>query len=288
MTLDQKIMREIFHKSLLDKKPIQAVIHLAGLKANEESIKEPMKYWDVNVGGALTLFSTMIDYNCSTLIFSSSASIYDPKVNSYFKEDSEILPLNPYGRTKETVEKILFDIYKSQKQNFWKVINLRYFNPVGAHPSGLIGEDPLGTMNNNLFPAITQVASGRKKYLNIFGDNWPTFDGSAVRDYLHIMDLARAHQLALDLALNKKKYFMNLNIGTGVGTSVFEFIKVFEKVNDFKIPYKIVARREGDAPKLVADVSKAKKVLNWEAQLSLEQACFDGWKWLKKNPMGYK
>ena len=285
---DRKLINKIFEKSLDDKKPIQAVIHLAGLKAVRESVKDPFKYWDVNVGGSLNLFSTMLKFGCLNIIFSSSASIYNSNTDCLLKEESNLLPVHPYGRTKETIEKILFDIYQSSEYESMNIINLRYFNPVGAHPSGLIGEDPKCSENNNLFPVITQVASGRRKILNIFGNNWPTCDGTTIRDYVHIMDLAKAHQLALDFAIKNKKVFMNLNIGTGIGTSVFEFIKKFEKVNNYKIPYKILPRREGDVAKLVADASKAKKILNWQPQYSLEDVCRDGWKWLKCNPKGFQ
>ena len=281
---DEKVLDKIFAESELDK-PIEAVIHFAGLKAVKESVMNPLIYWDVNVNGSIKLFSVMKKFNCRTIVFSSSATIYGISDDKPISETATINPTNPYGNTKASIELLLNNIFKSDSKS-WRIANLRYFNPIGAHQSGLIGESPVG-IPNNLFPYITQVASSKIARLNIFGNNWPTIDGTGVRDYIHVMDLAEGHIAALDFLLGSKAQIINLNLGTGKGTSVLELIKCFEAVNNIKIPYNIVARREGDIGTVIADNSLALSSLNWSPKRSLEEMCLDGWKWQKLNPKGY-
>ena len=276
--LDLSILEKIFLEANLKGSPINGVIHFAGLKSLSDSLIDPIKYWKVNVGGAIFLCDVMLKNQCSTLIFSSSASVYGH--NSLIVDElSELKPLHPYGNTKVTVETMLLDAYKHYSSDL-KIINLRYFNPIGAHPSGLFGEYPLLKDNSNLFPRICEVALGNDKFLKIFGDDWPTNDGTCVRDYIHIMDVAEAHKVALIHALNSKKEFQVFNIGRGFGLSILELINIFEKVNNVKIPYKFFERREGDIHKLVADNSKFKEHFGWLPSKSIEDACMDGWKWI--------
>ncbi len=283
---DKKVISDIFSSAIKKGKPIKAVIHFAGLKSVKESFLREEEYFDVNVRGTLNILKIMKEFECYKIVFSSSASIYNLTLNGIFSEDSEIKPLSPYAKTKYKIERTLYDVWNSGN-NFWEIINLRYFNPAGAHSSGLIGEEPNG-IPNNLFPYMTQVATGRQDFIRIFGDDWDTFDGTCVRDYIHIMDLAKAHYLALNYVLENKNRFINLNIGSGIGTSVLELLKKFEKVNNCTIPYKMMPRRKGDFPILLADNSKAKKLLNWHPKLSIEDICIDGWKWLTLNPYGYR
>ncbi len=271
----------IFQESKDKGENIESVIHFAGLKDLNASIKKPLDYWENNVVGTINLLKIMESFNCRTIVFSSSATIYDGNFKEKFKEDSPKLPQSPYGLTKLNIEKILYDLYKSGN-GLWKIISLRYFNPAGAHRSGKLGESPLNDPTN-LFPAITQVACGKKKKLNVFGADWPTYDGSAIRDYVHVMDVAEAHVMALDFLKTKRKEFITINLGSGKGTSVFEFIKKFEMTNNCKIPFVIKERREGDFAKLVADISLAKKILNWEPKRSISEICKDGWKWQRLN-----
>ena len=281
---DEKVLDKIFLESQLSK-PIKAVIHFAGLKSVKESVDKPLNYWDVNVNGSINLLSVMDKYNCRTIVFSSSATIYGISDDKPILETAKINPINPYGNTKATIELLLDNIFKSDSK-YWRIANLRYFNPIGAHQSGLIGESPIG-IPNNLFPYITQVASSKIDKLNIFGDNWPTIDGTGVRDYIHVMDLAEGHLAALDYLLGTKPQIINLNLGTGKGTSVLELIRCFEAVNNIKIPYVITSRREGDIATLIADNSLSLSCLNWSPKRSLEEMCLDGWKWQKLNPKGY-
>ena len=282
---DYKLLNDIFITSRLTNKPIQAVIHFAGLKSVEESINSPLSYWDVNVGGSINLFRSMEENNCRTIVFSSSATIYASIFNSKLTEDSEIRPVNPYGNTKMSVENILGDIYKHTSKN-WRISNLRYFNPVGAHHSGELGEDPFGKPSN-LFPYITQVASGRHEKLYIFGNDWPTSDGTGERDYIHVMDLAEAHCAALKYLFEQDRKLINLNIGTGKGTTVLELLTAFENVNGCKVPYSFSARRPGDVPRSVACNELAISTLKWNPTRNLEDICRDGWKWQINNPYGY-
>ena len=283
---DNILLNQIFANSKKEGFPIQAVIHFAGLKSVSESIIRPLDYWDVNVSGSINLFRAMSVHNCKTIVFSSSATIYSKSSKTPFIETSPITPENPYGFTKTSVEQILRNLFESSFSKEWKVINLRYFNPVGAHPSGDIGEDPINTPNN-LFPYVSQVAVGKLKFLNIYGDDWPTPDGTGIRDYIHIMDLAEAHSSSLDLLLNNEPKFLDLNIGTGKGTSVFELVNIFESTNNCKVPYRVVNRRQGDIPISIANNQLALTSLNWFPVRSLEDMCRDGFHWQTKNPSGF-
>ena len=282
---DQKLLNKMFKDSFDEDNPIQTVIHLAGLKSVSESIAYPLNYWDVNVSGTRSLLETMKENNCFTFVFSSSATIYGLTSLIPITEDQELSPISPYGKTKVAIEEMLNDLYKS-KNNLWKICSLRYFNPVGAHPSGLIGEDPIG-IPNNLFPFISQVAIGRRNVLNVFGNDWDTIDGSGVRDYIHIMDLSEGHIDAMDFLNANQTCFELINLGSGKGFSVFQIIKEFEKTTGCKIPIEIQSRRDGDVAKCYADITKAHKLLGWTPKRSLKQICLDGWNWQRKNPNGY-
>ena len=282
---DTKLLRAIFLNCKNEGKPIEAVVHFAGLKSVPESITLPLSYWEVNVGGTISLVKVMKEFNCKTIVFSSSASIYNFSGLKLLTEKDKIKPNSPYGQTKETVEKILLANYESSKLD-WKIANLRYFNPIGAHPSGNIGES-FNTKSDNLFPHICMVANGLKKDLKIFGNNWPTKDGTCIRDYIHVMDLAEAHMAAIKMLQNEDHKIVNINIGTGKGTSVLELVRIFEKVNKCKIPITYTERRMGDIPFSVADNSLALDILNWNPKRNVEEMCKDGWEWLTKNPNGY-
>lgn len=261
------------------------VIHFAGLKAVGESVVDPLRYWDVNVNGTRVLSARMEEHGCRTLVFSSTSTAYGEPDMFPLNENMPTNPIHPYAQTKVAVEQMLNALCRSLQ---WKVINLRYFNPVGAHPSGRIGEDPLGTPNN-LFPYITQVAAGRRDKLKIFGNNYKTIDGTGIRDYLHVMDLAEAHERALLHLKNQRPNYSNtINIGTGQSLSVMEVIKGFETSTGVSIPYEIVSRRDGDVDKLEACPRKAEQVLGWKATRSLNDMCIDGWTWQKNNPHGYR
>tara|TARA_Y100001978_G_scaffold203213_1_gene227506 strand:- start:2263 stop:3321 length:1059 start_codon:yes stop_codon:yes gene_type:complete len=278
-------IEKIFIYANENKKNIEAVIHFAGLKAVGESVKNPLMYWETNVGGTINLIKVMNKYSCKNLIFSSSATIYANAGNKLLKENSIISPINPYGKTKNYVESLLEDIYNSE-QGEWKFINLRYFNPIGAHYSGHIGENPIGKPNN-LFPLILQVASRKLKELKVYGKDWNTRDGTCIRDYVHVLDLADGHVAAFEYLNNNKSQFINLNIGTGKGTTVLELIEIFKKVNNIDILYSFTSRREGDQEYVVADNSKILSVLNWKPKRDIEEMCRDGWKWQTLNPNGY-
>lgn len=282
---DKRIIEEIFQKSKDKNKEIQGVIHFAGLKSVKESEFKPQEYWDVNFAGTLNLLKVMNKFNCRKIVFSSSATIYGDPKNLPILEDCEINPINPYGKTKATVEQLLLDIYNSAPDR-WNIINLRYFNPVGAHSSGLIGEAPKG-IPDNLFPYICKVALGKMENLKIFGNDWPTNDGTGVRDYIHIEDLAEGHKKALELILREASSFRCINLGSGKGTSVLEMVETFQKVNNCKIKRTFQPRRIGDVASSYADINLAKKVLGWIPRKSLFDICKDGWKWSKMNPNGY-
>ncbi len=282
---DKKLLDSIFINSINENKPINIVIHLAGLKSVAESLIKPLNYWDVNVLGSLNLLLTMKEYECYSIVFSSSATIYGLCESLPIREDHKISPVNTYGKTKVAIENMLYDLYKSNK-NLWKIISLRYFNPVGAHPSSMIGEDPIG-IPNNLFPFLTQVAIGRQRMLQIYGDDWETNDGSGVRDYIHINDLAEGHLASLEYLNSKDSCLEFINLGSGHGYSVFQIIKQFEISTGCKIPFSIQSRRDGDIAKCYADISKAKRLLDWTPKRSLEQICLDGWNWQVNNPNGY-
>ena len=246
---------------------------------------ELLKKIFINVFGSINLFKAMQLYDCKIIVFSSSATIYGNPKEKFFREDTTINPLNPYGYTKLTIEKILQDIFISSNKE-WKIANLRYFNPIGAHESGLIGENPLN-IPNNLFPYICRVAFKKYKELKIFGSDWNTYDGTCIRDYIHVVDLAEAHCSALDYLIANKPTILNLNIGTGIGTSVLELVRTFSKVNKIDVPYSFAERRLGDVPSIVADNKLAIKTLNWFPKRDLSKMCRDGWNWQINNPKGY-
>ena len=282
---DKKLIDNIFYNASKESKPINTVIHLAGLKSVSESLINPLHYWDVNVCGSQNLLASMNEYECYSLVFSSSATIYGLCDSAPIAEDHNISPVNPYGNTKVAIENMFFDLYNSNI-NLWKICSLRYFNPVSSHPSGILGEDPIG-IPNNLFPFITQVAIGRQKYLNVYGDDWETIDGSGVRDYIHIIDLVEGHLASLDYLKSMESCLEFINLGSGKGYSVFQIIRQFESTTGCQIPFSIKNRREGDVAQCYADISKADKLLGWTPKMSLEQICSDGWNWQIKNPNGY-
>ena len=257
---DANLLEKIFQESKNNSQPIEVVIHFAGYKSVRDSCKKPLEYWSNNLIGTINLLNIMEKFNCKNFIFSSSASVYGNKYESPFKEHYKLNPTSPYAKTKAAIEKLLEDLQKSSKN--WRIVILRYFNPIGAHPSGLIGENPVG-IPNNIFPLITQVAFGIRTHLKIFGNDWPTHDGTGIRDYIHVMDIAEGHIAAMEYILKNDPYIYIFNLGTGVGTSVYELIKIFEETNTVKIPYKICARRLGDIAILVADNSLAKSELKW-------------------------
>ena len=265
-------------------KSIEGVIHFAGLKAVGESVQEPLRYWDVNVGGSRSLVEAMQRHGCRTLVFSSSATLYGYPEAGPIPETAPVQPINPYGHSKAAAEQLLADVAGSEPG--WRIARLRYFNPVGAHPSGRIGEDPGGTPNN-LFPFISQVAVGRRPQLQVFGGDWPTADGTGVRDYIHVMDLAEGHRAAIDRLLSHAPELLTLNLGSGQGHSVLELVRAFEQASGCSVPTAIGARREGDAASTVADPSRAATVLGWRTRRSLAEICRDGWAWQRANPQGY-
>ena len=282
---DEISLKDVFNKAANEGCPIQSVIHFAGLKAVAESVENPLLYWDNNVKGAITLFKVMEQNNCKTIVFSSSATIYGYAGDKNIDEATQISPINPYGSTKVVIENLLNDIFNKNKKD-WRIANLRYFNPIGAHPSGLIGESPLGDANN-IFPIILDVAVRKNDFLKVFGNEWETNDGTGVRDYIHVVDLAEGHLKTLKYLEKNNPQIINLNLGTGIGTSVLDLIKSFEKANNIKIPYKIVQPRKGDASYVVADNSLAKRILDWNPKRTIEDACLDGWKWRCLNPNGF-
>ncbi len=264
---------------------IDAVVHFAGLKAVGESVREPLRYWDVNLTGSRCLLDAMNAHGCRTLVFSSSATLYGYPKDVPIPETASIQPINPYGHSKAAVEQLLHDLAASAP-NQWRIACLRYFNPVGAHPSGKIGEDPLGTPNN-LFPFMSQVAVGRRKSLQVFGGDWPTSDGTGVRDYIHVIDLAEGHSAALNCLLAEPAQLLTLNLGSGQGASVLEVVHAFERASGRQVPYEVVARRDGDAAITVADPAMALQRLGWKTQRGLDDICRDGWTWQAANPAGY-
>ncbi len=262
---------------------IDAVIHFAGLKAVGESVEQPLRYYDNNVNGSAVLCEVMSEYNCKSIIFSSSATVYGDPHTTPILENFPLSATNPYGRSKLMVEEILRDVYVSDSE--WKIVLLRYFNPVGAHASGTIGEDPNG-LPNNLMPFISQTAVGKREYLSVFGNDYDTVDGTGVRDYIHVVDLAQGHVNALDRIKNFKEP-MTINLGTGNGYSVLEMVEAFERASEKKVSYKIAERRAGDIATCFADPSYAKEVLDWEAKRGIDEMCEDVWRWQSQNPSGY-
>ena len=265
-------------------RPITAVVHFAGLKAVGESLREPLRYWDVNLSGSRQLLEVMKVHGCRSLVFSSSATLYGMPELVPIPESSPIQPINPYGHSKAAVEQLLADLAASEPG--WRIARLRYFNPVGAHPSGRIGEDPKG-IPNNLFPFLSQVAVGRRQHLQVFGGDWPTPDGSGIRDYIHVMDLAEGHRAALDVVLAEPPQLLTLNLGSGQGHSVLEVVAAFEAASGRPVPYEVIARRGGDAASTVADPRLAAERLSWRTRRSLDDMCRDGWAWQQANPEGY-
>ena len=261
-------------------------VHLAGLKAVGESVEEPARYYRVNLGAAMTLIEALEAASAKTLVFSSSATVYGDLNDNPVTEKGALGPTNPYGRTKLFIEQILKDV--AETDDTWRIVNLRYFNPVGAHPSGRIGEDPNG-IPNNLFPFIAQVAVGRRDRLSVFGDDYPTSDGSGVRDYIHVSDLAQGHVAALNYLVEAESGgAIDINLGTGVGYSVFDVVKAFKRASNRDIPYEVAPRRAGDIAEIYADPSIAKKLIGWRAEKSLEEMCADHWRWQSENPNGYE
>ncbi|KXZ40579.1 UDP-glucose 4-epimerase [Alkalithermobacter thermoalcaliphilus JW-YL-7 = DSM 7308] len=276
--LERDKLENIFKQNKID-----AVIHFAGLKAVGESVQIPLKYYHNNITGTIVLCEVMKKYGVKKLIFSSSATVYGNVEKVPITENFPLSATNPYGRTKLFIEEMLRDLYISD--NDWSIALLRYFNPIGAHESGLIGEDPNG-IPNNLMPYVTQVAVGKLDELKVFGNDYDTHDGTGVRDYIHVVDLAKGHVKALNKVMNSKA-IEAYNLGTGNGYSVLDLVHTFEKVTGQKVAYKITERRPGDVAKCYADPTKANRELGWVAQKNLEDMCTDAWRWQSNNPNGY-
>ena len=276
---DKEFMNRVFEENHID-----AVIHFAAYKAVGESVQEPLKYYENNVGGTIALLEVMKENKVDHIIFSSSATVYGMNNISPLTEDLSTSAINPYGYTKLMMEQILTDVALANSD--WSVTNLRYFNPIGAHESGMIGEAPKG-IPNNLMPYITQVAVGKLQELSIFGNDYDTHDGTGVRDYIHVVDLAKGHVLALKHNLENKGVAV-FNLGTGIGYSVLDMVKAFENVNGVKIPYTVKDRRPGDVATCYADASKANDILGWKAEKTLQDMMRDSWRWQSSNPNGYE
>lgn len=276
--LDKEFLRDVFNKH-----DISSVIHFAGLKAVGESVEKPLMYYHNNVAGTISLCEVMSEFNVKKIVFSSSATVYGDPDTVPILESFPLSTTNPYGRSKLIIEEILGDLYVSD--NDWSIVILRYFNPIGAHSSTKIGEDPNG-IPNNLMPYITQVAIAKRDELSVFGDDYKTNDGTGVRDYIHVVDLARGHISALKKALSVAEinYY---NLGTGKGYSVLDLVKAFEEANDIKIPYKVIGRRSGDIAECYADTKKAFNELGWKAEKNIVDMCRDSFNWQKNNPNGY-
>ena len=276
--LDRDALRQIFQEH-----PIEAVIHFAGFKAVGESVKKPMLYYRNNVCGSIALFDTMAEFGVKRLVFSSSATVYGDPNTVPIREDFPLGTANPYGRTKLMIENILRDLAASDAS--WRIALLRYFNPCGAHESGLIGEDPNG-IPNNLMPYVSQVAVGKRKELCVFGNDYPTRDGTGVRDYIHVVDLAAGHMAALK-ALERNNGTLTANLGTGQGYSVLEMVQAFQRSCNRPIPYRIAERRAGDIASCYADPALAYELMGWRAERDIEAMCRDAWRWQSMNPDGY-
>jgi UDP-glucose 4-epimerase len=284
MFVEGDVQDEQLLSDLFEKYSIEGVIHFAALKAVGESVQKPLSYYANNINGLLSLLKVMGSFNCSTFVFSSSATVYHPNNPIPYVEDMPLGSTSPYGWTKCMSEQILRDLEVSNPD--WRIAYLRYFNPVGAHPSGLIGEDPRG-VPNNLMPFMTQVAVGKRKELSIFGGDWPTHDGTGVRDYIHVQDLARGHVKAIDYLLSQKKS-LTVNLGAGKGYSVLDLLRAFERASKQKIPYQIVDRRSGDIAAFYANASLAEQLLNWRVEFDLDAMCRDSWRWQSNNPNGFE
>jgi UDP-glucose 4-epimerase len=277
--LDRDGVEDIFRKERID-----AVIHLAGLKAVGESVRMPLEYYHTNLTGTLHLCSVMREYGVKKLVFSSSATVYGIPEAVPLTEGMKLDATNPYGRTKLMLEQIFTDLGASDPE--WSIALLRYFNPIGAHASGAIGEDPRGTPNN-LMPYITQVAVGKRDKLQVYGNDYPTVDGTGVRDYIHVVDLAKGHLAALGYVQGRRGVEA-FNLGTGRGYSVLELVAAFENASGVRVPYEVVARRPGDVAVCYADPAKAEAVLGWRAEKGIEQMCSDAWRWQRRNLNGYE
>ncbi|MDR9415543.1 MAG: UDP-glucose 4-epimerase GalE [Gracilimonas sp.] len=277
--LDKPELDKVFKKHQID-----SVIHFAGYKAVGESVQKPLMYYDNNITSTLYLCELMKKYDVKNIVFSSSATVYGDPHKVPITEDFPLSATNPYGRTKLFIEYILKDLYVADDS--WNIALLRYFNPVGAHKSGLIGEDP-NDIPNNLMPYISQVAVGKLEKLSVFGDDYPTPDGTGVRDYIHVVDLAIGHLKALE-KLQTSPGLVIYNLGTGKGSSVLDMVKAFEKASGKEVPYKIAPRRSGDIASCYADPEKAEKELGWTAKRGIEEMCEDAWRWQSENPNGYK
>lgn len=276
---DKEALRDVFEQH-----DLEAVIHFAGFKAVGESVAQPLKYYSNNIHGTIVLMELMNEYDVKKIVFSSSATVYGMTNEAPFTEDMPLSTTNPYGTTKMYIEQIIQDQFIADGS--WSAALLRYFNPIGAHESGRIGEDP-NDIPNNLMPFITQVAVGKREKLSVFGDDYDTHDGTGVRDYIHVVDLAKGHIRALEKVLDSEGVEA-YNLGTGTGYSVLDVVKAFESANDVEIPYEIVERRPGDIATSYASSAKAKSELNWEATLGIEEMCRDSWNWQKNNPNGYE
>ena len=277
---DREGLNKVFEDHSFD-----CCIHFAGLKAVGESVQKPLEYYENNMNGTFTLLDAMRNHGCKNIIFSSSATVYgNPAVIPITEECPKGYCTNPYGQTKSMLEEVLTDVQKADPE--WNVVLLRYFNPIGAHPSGLIGENPNG-IPNNLMPYITQVAIGKRERLGVFGNDYDTPDGTGVRDYIHVVDLAKGHVCAIK-AIERKCGLAIYNLGTGHGYSVLDVVKAFEKVNGVAVPYTIMPRRAGDIATCYSTSEKAAKELGWKAQYGIEEMCRDSWNWQKKNPNGFE
>lgn len=281
---DKAAVEQLFEDAVLKGQPFDAIIHFAGLKAVGESVEKPYEYYSNNIGSTLNIINAMRLFDCRNLIFSSSATVYgNPSEIPISEQCPKGLCTNPYGRTKSMIEDILIDVQKAEPS--WNVVLLRYFNPIGAHPSGMMGEDPKG-IPNNLMPYITQVAIGKRPELGIFGNDYNTHDGTGVRDYIHVMDLARGHVKALN-AIKSNCGLKIFNLGTGCGYSVLDVVKAFEKATGLSVPYSIKPRRSGDIDTCYSNPAKANSELGWKAEYSIEDMCRDAWNWQSNNPNGY-
>jgi UDP-glucose 4-epimerase len=269
---------------LFAQRPIRAVMHFAGLKAVGESVEKPLEYYDNNVRGTLELLAAMRRADVRTMVLSSSATVYGDPASVPIREDFPRSATNPYGRSKLMIEDILADLHRAELG--WSIARLRYFNPVGAHETGLIGEDPQG-IPNNLMPFVAQVAIGRRERLSVFGSDYPTPDGTGVRDYIHVVDLAAGHVAALNW-LEREGGLLTVNLGTGQGYSVLDMVRAFEQASGRSVPYEIVARRPGDIAECWADPSLARELLGWEAKRGIDAMCADAWRWQSMNPEGYR
>ena len=276
---DKESLKKVFEENKID-----SIIHFAAFKAVGESVEKPLEYYENNLVGALVVFELMKEFNVNNFVFSSSATVYGKPKSCPIKEDFSLSTTNPYGATKLMIEDIMRDLSKADKN--LNLVILRYFNPVGAHESGLIGEEPKG-IPNNLMPYITKVAVGQLNELSVFGDDYDTKDGTGVRDYIHVVDLAKGHVASIK-KLEENPGLLTYNLGTGEGYSVLDLVKAFEKVNNIKIPYKIIDRRPGDIDMCYADPTKAFDELGWKAEFGIERMCEDSWTWQSNNPNGYE